>query len=209
MTTQFPPSEFDQWAATYDSSAAPSAGFPFDGYSHVLQQIVSLANPHPGESVLDLGIGTGNLALLFTAKGCDIWGIDFSVEMLALAKVKLPGAVLTCQDLRKTLPPDFEHRYDHIVSAYTFHHFPLEEKVILVKRLLEEYLQPGGNLVIGDIAFRSAAHEAQMRDRLGADWEQEYYWLADEALAAITAAGMNATYQQISSCAGIFYFNKK
>jgi hypothetical protein len=35
-------------------------------------------------------------------------------------------------------------------------------------------------------------------------WEDEFYWLADESMAALKKAGMNVTYQQISPCAGIY-----
>lgn len=204
MTTQFPPSDFDEWAVTYDRSTAGDTGFPFDGYSRVLKLIVDLAGAAPGADVLDLGIGTGNLALFFDAQGCGIWGIDFSPQMLALAKEKLPGAELACLDLRAPWPPSFEHRFHHIVSAYTFHHFPLDEKVLLIRRLQENVLRPGGNIVIGDIAFQDAAAEERLRRQLGEEWEQEFYWLADDALAALTAAGINAAYTQVSSCAGIF-----
>ena len=207
MTTQFPPSDFDYWAATYDRSTVGDTGFPFDGYYRVLQIVVDLAGVAPGADLLDLGTGTGNLALLFTRKGCGIWGIDFSSEMLALAKLKLPGAELACLDIRSEWPEAFQRRYNFIVSAYTFHHFPLEEKVALVRRLLEKYLHPGGNLVIGDIAFQDTAAEDLLRCLLGEEWEQEYYWLADESLAAFTAAGIPATYTQVSSCAGVFHFH--
>ena len=205
MTTLFPPSEFDEWAATYDSSTASDAGFPFDGYSRVLQKIIDLAGAARGTDVLDLGIGTGNLALYLDGEGCGIWGIDFSPQMLALAKLKLPGAQLACLDLRAPWPPSFERRFHHIVSAYTFHHFLLEEKVTLVSRLLEKCLRPGGNLVIGDIAFQDAEAENRLRCQLGEEWKQEYYWLADESLAALAVAGISAAYTQVSSFAGVFY----
>ena len=136
------------------------------------------------------------------------FGVSIShVEMLALAEVKLPGAQLACLDLRSEWPKAFQRRYDCIVSAYTFHHFPLEEKVTLVSRLLEKYLHPGGNLVIGDIAFQDAEAEDRLRCQLGEEWEQEYYWLANESLAAFADAGIPATYTQVSSCAGVFHFH--
>ncbi len=209
MNSLFPPSEFDDWAVNYDRDALRASGFPFDGYSSVLQTIVQLAEPQKGASVLDLGIGTGNLALLFSELGCNIWGIDFSAEMLKLARVKLPSASLALSDLRAALPPDFPERFDHIVSAYTFHHFPLAEKVYLIRRLMENHLETHGSMVIGDIAFQDAAAEDDLRRRLGGEWEQEYYWLADESLSALATAGFTAGYTQVSSCAGVFQLTKK
>jgi len=159
--------------------------------------------------VLDLGIGTGNLAFLFAEQGCRIWGIDFSVEMLKLAQSKLPSATLALNELRAALPPEFPRRFDHIVSAYTFHHFPLEEKVHLVRRLMEDHLQPQGNMAIGDIAFRDTAAEDLLRHQFCDEWEQEYYWLADESLSALAASGFTVKYTLVSSCAGIFLITKK
>jgi len=209
MTNLFPPEDFDEWAAKYDSSTTVDSGFPFDGYSRLLQTIINLSGVNPGANVLDLGIGTGNLALLFAGKGCNIWGIDFSPQMIALAKVKLPGAELACLDLRADWPVLFQQRYTCIVSAYTFHHFVLEEKVRLVQRLIAEYLSPGGQLLIGDIAFRNAAEEAELRDQLGEDWEQEYYWLADETCGAFLSVGITMVFIKVSSCAGVFQFKEE
>ena len=204
MTSLFPASEFDDWAASYDESTWNANGFPFDGYSDVLDTIVKLAEPLPGAAVLDLGIGTGNLSQRLVEKSCRIWGVDFSIEMLKLAQVKLPSAVLALADLRAPFPPDFPPRFDCIVSAYTFHHFPLEEKVDLVRRLMEKSLNPESKLVIGDIAFKNAASEELCRRELGDEWEQEYYWLADESLSAFNLAGIHAAYSPVSSCAGVF-----
>ncbi len=206
MNDRFQPQEFDDWAAVYDQSAGEDTGFPFDGYSRVLQTIVDLAAAQPGQAVLDLGIGTGNLALPFAQRGCSIWGLDFSAAMLALAQKKLPAATLGQVDVRAGWPPAFQRRFDCIVSGYTFHHFWLEEKVQFVQRLLADHLTPGGRLVIGDLAFQNAADEDALRRALGSQWEQEYYWLADEALAALAAAGVPARFIKISSCAGVFFF---
>ena len=78
MTDPFPPEEFDDWAENYDQSVANTQSFPFTGYEEVLDKVVELATPQPGMQVLDLGTGTGNLALRFDAIGCEIWGTDFS-----------------------------------------------------------------------------------------------------------------------------------
>jgi 2-polyprenyl-3-methyl-5-hydroxy-6-metoxy-1,4-benzoquinol methylase len=64
--------------------------FPFVGYNLVLQEIVSLSKVSRGQAVLDLGTGTGNLAVLFARQGCRLTCADFSEAMLARARKKLP-----------------------------------------------------------------------------------------------------------------------
>jgi len=206
-TDLFPPSEFDDWAATYDESVQ-SSDFPFTGYPQVLRAIFDLAALPSGAAVLDLGAGTGAIAEMFARAGCRVWGVDFSEEMLVRARAKLPGAIFARADVRHPLPPDFPRRYDAIVSGYTFHHFPLDEKVTLARRLVDEHLPPGAPLLIGDIAFPTAAGQDAVRRALGDDWEQEYYWLADETLPAL-AAGLDARFHLISNCAGVFEIRGK
>ena len=49
--------------------------------------------------LLDLACGTGSLAVELIAKGYDIIGVDASPDMLSVARQKLPGALLLCQDM--------------------------------------------------------------------------------------------------------------
>lgn len=200
----FPPAEFDDWAENYDQSIQATPHFPFGGYARVLQTVLELTQPRPGQAILDLGTGTANLAVLFAQAGCELWCSDFSPQMLEKARQKLPQAHFALHDLRADWPPEFERRFDGIVSAYVFHHFELDKKVSFCRELVSQRLNPGGRLVIGDLSFPSlAAKELFSRDI--PDWEEEYYWLADEAVAALQGAGLRVTYQQISGCAGVYH----
>ena len=194
--------EFDTWAGTYDKSVSINQ-FPFHGYREVLTSIFALAEAQPGMSVLDLGSGTGNLAVRFTKHGCELWCADFSASMLAEARLKLPGAHFCLYDLHDDLPVELDRPFDRIVSAYVFHHFELDEKIRILSTLLP-HLIPGGRMVIGDITFQDRAALEKVKAEAGDDWEEEFYWLVDEAMQALTKAGMRARYQQISSYAGIF-----
>jgi putative AdoMet-dependent methyltransferase len=209
MNSQFQPDKFDEWAAHYDSEVHEEKGFPFEGYSMVLQTIVHEADSTSGCRVLDLGIGSGNSALLFSNLGCEIWGLDFSAEMLAIAQKKLPKANLYRAYIQSDWPPLFERKFDLIVSAYTFHHFPLNEKFRLIRKLLKKNLEPGGKLIIGDIAFPNAKARDAMRQKMGGEWEEEYYWLADEVKVYFPRLNISIRFIQISSCAGVFIFQTR
>ncbi len=200
----FPASDFDSWAETYDQSIRESPVFPFDGYEKVLETILQRANPEPGQSVLDLGTGTGNLALLFAGKGCRLSCTDFSETMLTKARQKLPGAAFLLHDLRENIPQGLNQRFDHIVSAYVFHHFELDQKIHICAYLVHNHLAPGGNLLIGDLSFPSFAAQEKFKGQVP-DWEEEFYWLADQALAGLEKAGLTTGYIQVSPCAGVYH----
>lgn len=188
----FPPSEFDNWAETYDASVS-NEQFPFYGYRDVITKIVTLAEPRAGLSVLDLGTGTGNLAMRFAALGCNLWCTDFSPNMLEKARQKLPIVHYALNDLRSDWPPELKCPFDRIESAYVFHHFELDDKIRIIVKLMH-YMAPNGRIVIGDIAFQDAEGWENVKFATEDEWEEEYYWLADESIPALINLGLKVEY---------------
>jgi putative AdoMet-dependent methyltransferase len=204
MKDPFPASSFDDWAETYDQTVLDVGTFPFTGYDITIKTMIHLVEPRPGLSVLDLGTGTGNLALPLTNAGCILWCTDFSVAMLSKARQKIPEAHLFLHDLRLPFPHGLERSFDRIVSAYVFHHFDLDKKVSIIKNLCVNHLTPDGTVIIGDIAFPDRTRRDKLRVELDEKWEEEFYLLADESLPALEKTGMSVRYEQVSPCAGIF-----
>ena len=202
-TILFPVEDFDGWADSYDTDTQSASGFPLEGYLDVLDRLVELAQVQPGMRVLDLGCGTGNLTRRFVDLGCAALGSDFSPRMLAIARAKLPGVPFILHDLNQALPHEMGGPFERIVSAYTFHHFPLAGKIHLLGRLADR-LAPGGIILMADISFENGSVQGALREELGSAWEEEYYWLADETLAALAQAGMQADYEQVCRYAGIY-----
>ncbi|PKN92292.1 MAG: hypothetical protein CVU44_14215 [Chloroflexi bacterium HGW-Chloroflexi-6] len=202
-----PASDFDVWAETYDQSVQTNPHFPFTGYESVLATILKLANPSAGQTILDLGTGTGNLALLFAAQGCQLTCTDFSKPMLAQARRKIPQAEFFLHDLGLPLPW-VDRRFDVIVSAYVFHHFQIEQKIEICRKLLYNNLAEDGKLIIGDISFASLADQEVFRQTTS-DWDEEFYWLADESALMFDRAGLEVRYTQLSACAGVYQIKHK
>ncbi len=200
----FPASDFDPWAATYDRDVVTLNRFPFDGYGRVLEAVMELAAPQLGMSILDLGAGTGNLAVRFMRSGCEVWCSDFSKAMLEKAREKLPGAHFVLHDLRAPMPASLQRRFDRIVSAYVFHHLALEQKVKLCRELATRHLTPGGRLVIADLSFQDREAMLAFAESVAELWEEEPYWTADQAMPALQGAGLKAAYRQVSGCAGVY-----
>jgi putative AdoMet-dependent methyltransferase len=203
----FPASDFDPWAESYDRDVVTYSDFPFAGYEQVLETVIAQADAHPGMDVLDLGTGTGNLAVHFSDLGCNLWCTDFSEPMLVKAGLKLPQAHFVLHDLRASWPAELNLRFDRIVSGYVFHHFELEKKVSLCRDLVAQRLVPSGRLVIADLSFPSQSMLDEFKKGID-DWEEEFYWLADESVQALGDAGLNASYEQVSYCAGVYVMAK-
>ena len=198
--------QFDRWAQTYDEeTAVPTNRFPFAGYADVLSTLWVGAQVTAGMSVLDVGVGTGNLARYFLEAGCDVVGADFSPLMLAKASAKLPRLTPVEADLTASQwPAVLNRRFDRIVSNYLFHEFPLTTKIEILSRLAGQHLKLGEGILIGDIAFPTRVELRSARQTHAEQWEEEFYWVVDEARATLEALGWSVTYQQCSFCAGVF-----
>lgn len=192
---------FEQWAERYDQSVQTDKGI-FASYDDVLDAVVRAAAVAPGMRILELGIGTGNLAQRFVALGCQVWGVDFSPAMLAITREKVPQAGLIQMDLTAEWPAVLEQRFDRIVANFVLHEFDLTTKIGMLQRLANNHLVEQGLIVVGDVAFLTA----ETRRQSGAEaWdEDEFYWAADETIAACAGIDLEITFQPISWCTGVF-----
>jgi ubiquinone/menaquinone biosynthesis C-methylase UbiE len=103
----------------------------------------------PGGDVLDVGCGTGTLAIALAADGARVAGIDGDPEVLALAGAK-PGAdaVQWGEGLATALPIAGES-VDRVVMSLVLHHLgPQARRAALAEA--RRVLRPGGRLHVAD-----------------------------------------------------------
>jgi ubiquinone/menaquinone biosynthesis C-methylase UbiE len=139
------------WAARYDLLA----WLLTRGRERELRErIVRLASLKPGDDVLDIGCGTGTLAISATrhagATGA-VTGIDASPSMIARANRKAAKAgvrvafqVAVAEDL-----PFADRRFDVVFSTLMLHHLPRKTRQACAKEI-ERVLKVGGRIVAVD-----------------------------------------------------------
>ena len=75
--------------------------------------------------ILDVGSGPGQFAKHMIETGFEVIGVDFSKEMVTIAKEKVPTGNFLHMDMRHLDFPD--NSFDGVFSAYSLIHIPSEE----------------------------------------------------------------------------------
>jgi ubiquinone/menaquinone biosynthesis C-methylase UbiE len=150
------------------------------GISRIHRPLVEQAGIRPGQRVLEIGCGTGNLALLvgLLHPDAEVMGLDPDPKALARARRKAE---------RRSLPLRFDHgfaqelpyadaSFDRVLSALMFHHLGPDEKASALREV-RRVLEPGGSVHLVDFGgarehadgfmARLAHRNRMLRDNFG------------------------------------------
>lgn len=171
---------FNNWAKTYDKSVIEDKGEVkiYKNYNLILESVYNLVHDSKLQkpNILEIGVGTGNLASKFLNNDFDIIGIDQSREMLSVAKQKYPKLKVRLGEFLKI--PYNNKYFDVIISTYAFHHLNEVEKVIAIEEMIR-VLKDNGIIVIGDLMFKSKDDEKNILNELSKkqveEIKDEYY----------------------------------
>jgi ubiquinone/menaquinone biosynthesis C-methylase UbiE len=99
-----------------------------------------------GDKVLDLGCGNGRIYELFSGKRLDYYGVDFSGNLIEIAKRRYPQINFQVADaLNLPFPDNF---FDKVFSIAVLHHIPSKEMRLSFLKEAKRVLKPGGYLAI-------------------------------------------------------------
>jgi SAM-dependent methyltransferase len=105
---------------------------------YILEKIQNIQRPH----ILDLGCGTGTILSLFLkgSPNAKLIGVDFSQELLKIAKKKVEKANFICQDFANYQP---EMKFDVVVATFSLIHSNNEELELMIPKIYS-WLNEGG-----------------------------------------------------------------
>jgi ubiquinone/menaquinone biosynthesis C-methylase UbiE len=143
-------------AKFWDDLAAKYAAKPVGNLS-AFERKKTITREHlrPGSSVLELGCGTGSLALELSPFAGEIHAWDVSAEMVRIANEKKQAQGVTNVTFRQgTLDGAVPHEHEYFDSAWAYsilHLVPDREHTL---RSLFNLLRPGGTFISSNVCLR-------------------------------------------------------
>ena len=118
------------------------AGFPDSIYDRLEEFEIG----RPGQSVVDLGTGTGTLARGFALRGCTVIGVDPDARMIAQSKEldREEGVTITYLEAKAESTGLDDRSADVVVAGQCWHWFDRRQAIAEVVRILRS----GGKLLI-------------------------------------------------------------
>jgi len=125
------------------------------GLEKVTAAVLAAAVVSPGDQVVDLGCGTGQLSIPFAERGARVLAVDVSPAMIERLQENarsrslpgLDGLAMPIESL--SLPAG---SVDVVVTSYALHHLRDADKDRLVAAAYH-WLRPGGTLLVADMMF--------------------------------------------------------
>lgn len=111
----------------------------YDSYGHDIIFGMSYEYVKPGETLLDLGIGTGLASIKFSQIGLKVYGLDYSEEMLDVCRGKSFAEELKLHNLKEDKLPYNDNSFNHAICCGVLHFFTKLDNIFSeVARIMKE-----------------------------------------------------------------------
>jgi len=129
-----------------------------ENYDKINEYVITLLNLNPGDSLLDIGIGTALLEEKIKQE-TKIYGIDISEKMIEKAKQKgLPIELKVGSFLGIPYPAS---TFSKLVTCFAFHHLTDEEKSIALTEMCR-VITKNGMIVIADFMVENEGAKEEL-----------------------------------------------
>jgi ubiquinone/menaquinone biosynthesis C-methylase UbiE len=135
VVTQF---EHETWSRCAESYLDTFAGMTRE----TIPLLLEAAHIGHGSHVLEIGSGPGHVAHALTEAGAIVTGVDFSAQMVTVARRQNPG--ITFQEANAEHLPFEARTFDAVVSNFVVHH--LARPTVVFQEVCR-VLKPGGHFV--------------------------------------------------------------
>lgn len=131
-----------------------------------------------GDVALDIGCGNGRNVPLLLRNFSRVVGVDFSRELLAIARTDHPDAAFVCGD--GTHLPITADVADAALCVAVLHHLPSTEARAALLAELDRVLAPGGRALLSVWAIEHSAFDGERAEIRANDNDTYVPWTSDD-----------------------------
>ena len=185
---------FDRAADFYDQTR----GIAPDMATIGIQTVIDLAGQNG--SILEVGVGTGRIAVPLLKRGANLFGCDLSIEMMGKLREKYPAARLAQADAAQL--PYLTNRFDALTTFHVLHLVGAWRSAL---REFKRVLKPNGLFInswhwhdpnsIGQKVWDYWRKQVEAR---GVNWQRPGIQEREELLVELRSMGAHVEEKEIS-----------
>lgn len=153
----------------FDSGAGKISADSWKKYAAFIAKRLGIKE---GDSLFELGCGSGAFLYLFYKIGNKVGGIDYSASL-----IKIANEVMSNMDFKvcEAININTEDKYDFVISNSVFHYFPdLQYAELVINKMLEKSNIGAAILEVPNLALKEGSEKARRGALSPGEYEEKY-----------------------------------